>query len=275
EGSPQIVELAEVVRAFQLFPGPLNQITDLAYVANILKRIEGSVLKDVSNDKLCLWLTCLYQILSHRTNPYFVSHLRAHSGLPASDEEAAAGIESSVSVLAAITLPNTVEQAKLSHAFFHQNAQALKRDFHITLGQACPDCQLVQPIPSSGAANPRGLKSLQKWQTDITKHPSFRKLKNIHVSVDTFPNAVFASVHTGETAKHVCQHFSQAFSSLGVPQEIKTDNGPSYVLQEFASFLNDWGVRHTFGIPYSPTSQGMIERTHQTLKCILDQQKGG
>ncbi|RMC20656.1 hypothetical protein DUI87_01508 [Hirundo rustica rustica] len=162
EGSPQIVELAAVVRAFQLFPEPFNLITDSAYVANVIKRIEGSVLKDVNNDKLCLWLTCLCQILSHRTNPYFISHIRAHSGLPgfmtegnaradalasaASDEEGAASIENSTSVLAATTLPNTVEQAKLSHAFFHQNAQAIKRDFHITLEQAQNIC--VQKVMS-------------------------------------------------------------------------------------------------------------------------------
>lgn len=261
EGSPQIVELAAVVRAFQLFPEPFNLITDSSYVANIVERIEGSVLKDVNNDKLCLWLTCLYRILSHRTNPYFVSHIRAHSGLPgfmaegnaradalasaAFDEKVAINTENSTSVLAATTLPNITEQAKLSHAFFHQNAQALKRDFHISLEQAqnivraCPDCQLVQPFPSSGATNPRGLESLQKWQTDVTKYPSFGKFKNIHVSIDTFSNAVFASIHTGETAKHVCQHFLQAFSSLGVPQEIKTDNGPSYASQELATFLSD------------------------------------
>lgn len=116
---------------------------------------------------------------------------------------------------------------------------------------------------------------MQKWQTDVTKYPYFGKLKNIHVSIDTFSKAGFASVHTGETAKHVCQHFSQAFSSLSVPQAIKTDHGPSYASQELATFLNDWDVHHTFGIPYSPTGQGMVERTHQTLKRILDQQKGG
>ncbi|NWI00785.1 POK6 protein, partial [Tichodroma muraria] len=62
---------------------------------------------------------------------------------------------------------------------------------------------------------------------------------------------------------HVCQHFSQAFSYLVIPQEIKTDNGPSYVSQELVVFLNDWGVCHTFVIPYSPTSQGIVERAHQ------------
>lgn len=92
---------------------------------------------------------------------------------------------------------------------------------------------------SLGATNPRGLESLQIWQTDITKCPSFGKLKNIHVSVDMFSNTVFASVYMGETAMHVCQHFSQAFCFLGIPQEIKTDNGPSYTSQKLTTFLND------------------------------------
>lgn len=40
-------------------------------------------------------------------------------------------------------------------------------------------------------------------------------------------------------------------------------------------FLKDWGVCQIFGIPHSPTSQAIIERAHQTLKRILDQEKGG
>ncbi|NWI75799.1 POK19 protein, partial [Dryoscopus gambensis] len=157
------------------------------------------------------------------------------------------------------TLPKIFEQAKLSHAFFHQNAQALVQMFHISKDQAkaiinaCPDCQLVQPPVSTGAVNPQGLQSLQLWQRGITKYSSFGKFKNIHVLVDTFSGSLFASVHTGETANHACQHFLQAFASLGVPQEIKTDDGPAYTAQKLATFLMNWGVCHTFGIPYSPT----------------------
>ncbi|NXB25919.1 POK7 protein, partial [Rhagologus leucostigma] len=130
--------------------------------------------------------------------------------------------------------------------------------FHLPRNQAkaivntCPDCQLVQPPASTGAVNPRGLQSLQLWQMDITKYPAFGKCKDIHLSVDIFSNAVLASVHTGETASHACQPFLQAFASLGVPQEIKTDNGPAYTAQKVATFLMNWGVHHTFGIPYSP-----------------------
>ncbi|NXM41062.1 POK7 protein, partial [Gymnorhina tibicen] len=156
-------------------------------------------------------------------------------------------------------LPNVFEQAKLSHAFFHQNAQALMRIFRLSRDQAraivntCPDCQLVQPPVTTDAVNPRGLQSLQLWQTDITKYPSFGKYKNIYLSVDTFSHAVFASVHAGETANHVCHHLLQAFASLGVPQEIRTDNGPAYTAQKVDTFFKNWGVDHTFGVPYSPT----------------------
>ncbi|RMC07740.1 hypothetical protein DUI87_17220 [Hirundo rustica rustica] len=44
-----------------------------------------------------------------------------------------------------------------------------------------------------------------------------------------------------------------AFASLGVPQEIKTDNGPTYIGKVLDKFLKRWGVHHTFGIPHSPT----------------------
>lgn len=167
------------------------------------------------------------------------------------------------------TLPNIFDQAKLSHAFFHQNTQALMQTFCISRDQAkviigaCLDCQLVQPPLSTGVVNLRGLQSLQLWQTDVTKYPSFRRLKNVHVSVDTFSGMVFASLHTGKTAKHACQHFLQAFGSLGVPQEIKTDNAQlTDADRPLTHSLRNWGVRHSFGTPYSPTGQAIIERTH-------------
>ncbi|KFO65121.1 hypothetical protein N302_12555, partial [Corvus brachyrhynchos] len=271
EGSPQVVELAAVVRAFQLFPEPFNLITDSAYVANIVKRIEGSVLKDVSKDSLYRYLTCLYSILQNRKSQYFVSHIRAHFSLPGFLAEGNARADE-LTVAVVNTLNNIFEQAKLSHAFFHQNAQALMQMFHLSRDQAkaiisaCPDCQRVQPSVSTGAVNLQGLQSLQLWQTDITKYPSFGKFKNIHVSVDTFSGAVFVSIHTGETANHACQHFLQAFASLGVLQEIRTDNGPAYTAKKLADFLMDWEVRHTSGVPYYPTSQAIVERTHHSLK---------
>lgn len=66
-----------------------------------------------------------------------------------------------------------------------------------------------------------------------------------------------------------------AFAILGIPQQIKTDNGPAYTSQRLCSFLTLWGISHTTGIPHSSTEQAIIECAYSTLKCLLAQQKGG
>lgn len=39
--------------------------------------------------------------------------------------------------------------------------------------------------------------------------------------------------------------------------------------------MNQWGIDHATGIPPSPTGQSIVERTHQNIKRILNQQRGG
>ncbi|RMC17362.1 hypothetical protein DUI87_05943 [Hirundo rustica rustica] len=176
-------------------------------------------------------------------------------------------------------LPNIFEQAKLSHQLFHQNAPGLVRRFHLTREQAkaivatCPSCSKHALPTLSAGVNPRGLKSCEVWQTDVTHFPEFVHFKFVHVSVDTFSGAVFASAHTGEKSSDAIKHLIQAFSFMGIPRELKTDNGPAYRSREFCGFLQQWGVEHKTGIPHSPTGQAVVERTHRDIKRVLHQQQ--
>ncbi|TRZ08840.1 hypothetical protein HGM15179_018280 [Zosterops borbonicus] len=120
--------------------------------------------------------------------------------------------------------------------------------------------------------NPWGLGSCEVWQTDITRIPSFGHLKYVHVSIDTYSGVMYASAHAGEKSVHAKQHLVQAFSVLGIPKEIKTDNGPAYVSKEFLEFVQQWGVERKTGIPHSPTGQAVVEHAHQTLKQVLARQ---
>ncbi|RMC20445.1 hypothetical protein DUI87_01295 [Hirundo rustica rustica] len=86
---------------------------------------------------------------------------------------------------------------------------------------------------------------------------------------------VISAMPSQPSMAEILEACSKAFASLGVPQEIKTDNGPTYIGKVLDKFLKRWGVHHTFGIPHSPTGQAIIERTHHTLKSILDRQKRG
>ncbi|KFW86776.1 hypothetical protein N305_08804, partial [Manacus vitellinus] len=83
QGSPQIVELSAVVQAFQIFSGePINIVSDSAYVVGVVKRIENSYLKDVSNQNLFELLTKLLFLIQNRQFGFFIVHTRSHTALP-------------------------------------------------------------------------------------------------------------------------------------------------------------------------------------------------
>ncbi|NXB43761.1 POK6 protein, partial [Leucopsar rothschildi] len=54
------------------------------------------------------------------------------------------------------------------------------------------------------------------------------------------------------------KHLVQAFSVLGIPKEMKTDNGSTYTSKAFQEFLQKWGVKYKTGIPHSSTGQAII-----------------
>ncbi|RMC04087.1 hypothetical protein DUI87_19424 [Hirundo rustica rustica] len=279
EGSPQVAELAAVVRAFERFPEPFNLVTDSAYVAGVVSRADQAILQEVSNTALFELLSKLVKLVSHREQPFFVMHTRSHTDLPGFIAEGNRRADALAAPAAMAPLPSIFEQAKLSHQLHHQNAPGLVRRFHITREQAkaivatCPSCnQHALPTLSAGV-NPRGLNSCELWQTDVTHIPQFGRSKYVHVSVDTFSGAVFASAHAGEKTLDAIKHLIQAFSFMGIPKELKTDNGPAYRSKEFCSFLQQWGVGHKTGIPHSSTGQAVVERTHREIKRVLNQQQ--
>lgn len=59
----------------------------------------------------------------------------------------------------------------------------------------------------------------------------------IHVSVEIFSGAIFASVHVGEKAR--CKTtFSPGLFYSGHSPNVKTDNGPAYASKSFKHFLD-------------------------------------
>ena len=134
---------------------------------------------------------------------------------------------------------------------------------------------MLSKVPPTLGINPRGLQPRMIWQTDVTHYQPFRRLKYLHISVDTYSGALHATPLTGESAKHIRAHWLKTFSHLGHPQEIKTDNGAGYIAQATQALLEKWGIRHKTGIPYNPMGQAIVERAHQTFKTLLNKQKRG
>lgn len=275
--SPQMVECKIVLEVLNRFPEPLNLVSDSIYVVNALKVLEtAGLIKDRS--PVAQIFKEIQACLLRRSNPVFITHIRAHSSLPGPMAEGNALADAATRPL--IFLATSEQQAKFFHERFHVTAGTLVHRFQITRQQAreivtgCKQCVQFLPVKNVGV-NPRGLRPLHMWQMDVTHIPSLGKAQFVHVSVDTCSGVIIATPLGGEKASHVIQHCLEAWSAWGKPRVVKTDNGPAYTSQKFQLFCAQMQVAHVTGIPYNPQGQAMVERAHRTLKSYLHKLQGG
>lgn len=272
--SAQLVELYAALCVFEnLFDSPFNMYSDSRYVVGALNVLEMVPVIQPNTPTFQMFFR-LQKCIRQRPCPFFVGHIRAHSGLPGPLAQGNDLADSATGLIMSLQTSDPLRAAQEAHDIHHLNSQTLRQKFHITREQAreivksCKNCLTLLPEPHLGV-NPRGLVPGQLWQMDVTHVPSFGKLKFVHVSIDTFSGFIFASAHSGEATKDVISHVMQALMVLGQPKCIKTDNGPGYVSNRFKQFCAQLGIKHVTGIPYNPQGQGIVERAHQTLKNTL------
>ena len=90
-------------------------------------------------------------LLRSRAYPFFVGHIRAHTGLPGplSREN---DLADQATLLTCLTIkPDPLSQAQTAHTLHHLNAQTLRLRFNITREQArqivkqCKNCLTLLP----------------------------------------------------------------------------------------------------------------------------------
>ena len=59
------------------------------------------------------------------------------------------------------------------------------------------------------------------------------------------------------------------FAEHGIPDRLLSDNGGHYSSQAFRTFASKWGFDHVTSSPYHTQSNGLTERTMQSMKNIL------
>lgn len=270
--SAQQSEIMAVIEVIKLTRDKkINLYTDSLYIVKLFPAIETAAFPGNKSTIIKL-LKRLQKSIWKRTQPYYVGHIRAHSGLPGPLAEGNASADALTKIF--IIDENKIQEAIKSHQLHHQNANALRYQFSLTRETAreivknCSVCPTQTNVPQQGV-NPRGLRANDLWQMDVTHVPSFGKLSYVHVCVDTFSHVIVASARTGEAFKDVCQHLMFCFSYLGIPRKLKTDNGPAYVSKSFQQLCQQFGIAHSTGIPYNPQGQAIIERTNQVLKNMI------
>ena len=70
-------------------------------------------------------------------------------------------------------------------------------------------------------------------------------------------------------AEYVITELRKIFSRYGIPEEVMSDNGPQYASREFQVFAKTWEFKRITSSPRYPRSNGLVERTIQTVKKLL------
>ena len=74
---------------------------------------------------------------------------------------------------------------------------------------------------------------------------------------------------TSTTSMSVISALKSVFSRHGIPEIVRSDNGPQYSSAEFMSFASSYGFHHLTSSPQFPQSNGQAERAVQTIKNLL------
>ena len=91
----------------------------------------------------------------------------------------------------------------------------------------------------------------------------------VHSAVDAHTRLAYSEVHENEQATTAIAFWRRArafFTSYGIGIErVMTDNGRCYVSLAFGAELNRAAIAHTKTRPYSPRTNGKVERYNRTL----------
>ena len=145
------------------------------------------------------------------------------------------------------------------------------------IGKYCKTCDTCQKFSK---ANPRPTPMMerqiitipfQKVSIDLvgplpTAKRGYKYLLTCVDEATRWPEAI--PVRDPKSAT-VITLLTDIFSRNGFPAEVVSDNGPQFVSHQFEKFLRDHGIKHIKCSPYSPQSNGVVERFHGTLNSMI------
>ena len=134
--------------------------------------------------------------------------------------------------------------------------------------RSCHPCQLVgprsKPEPVRSSSLPDG-----PWQEISVDLLEISNGEHLLVAVDYYSRWLEAILLKKTDARHVIKSMEAIFRTHGLPETLRSDNGPPFASKEFEGFLEYLGIDHKKGIPYWPQSNGEVERANETILKIV------
>ena len=89
------------------------------------------------------------------------------------------------------------------------------------------------------------------------------------VVIDDYSRFPEVEIVHSASAKTVLPKLDRVFAAYGVPQVVKSDNGPPFNGHEFAQFADYLGFKHRRVTPLRPEANGEVERLMKTFGKVI------
>ena len=106
------------------------------------------------------------------------------------------------------------------------------------------------------------------WQA-VGKDLFYSQSVDYLLLVDYFSRYVEeAGLRKNKTASEIIRSLKSIFARNGIPEKVRSDNGPPYDSQEYSHFAREWGFQIAPSSPRYAQSNGEAERAVQNVKNI-------
>ena len=134
--------------------------------------------------------------------------------------------------------------------------------------RSCDNCLVNQKMPTAAPTHPWEYPQ-NPWERIHIDFAGPFLGKMFLIIVDAYSKWLDVIPMNSSTATATIEKLRTLFATHGVPVICVSDNGPSFISDEFKTFLSRNGIRQVLVAPYHPSSNGLAERAVQTFKTSM------
>ena len=137
----------------------------------------------------------------------------------------------------------------------------------------CETCTRFQSQNAAAPLTPIPTPS-RPWQTCATDIFTLEGVDHLVVG-DFYSKMIFVRrLPPGQSnTNKVVSLLKEMFSEHGIPEVLRSDNGPQYASAQFADFCTSWGISQETSSPHYPQSNGFAEACVKSAKHALQRAK--
>ena len=129
----------------------------------------------------------------------------------------------------------------------------------------CLGCQAVTPVDTTPPVKTTPMPTKPWRDLAVDLMGPLPTGESLLVTVDYYSRWIEVDVVRNTASSVIIKCLEKHFTRHGIPETLRTDNGPNVVSHEVEEFLDELGIKHKRTIPLWPRANGQVERQNRSL----------